>query len=175
MPIKPILLMGHPILYQVAKPLLPPQTTTAQKMQMSLITDLRDTLLEFQRQHGFGRAIAAPQIGQAVRAIYIITPQRHWALINPTFTPIGPETIDLWDDCFSLPDLFVKVRRYRQIHLTYTDEMGTIQERDLADDLAELIQHEYDHLDGILMVARAIDRHSFSFRSELHHYIQSSR
>ena len=74
---------------------------------------------------------------------------------------VGNEMMELMDDCMSFPNLLVRVRRYRRCILHYLDENWKEQEMYLEDDMSELIQHEYDHLDGILATMRAIDNKSF--------------
>ena len=72
----------------------------------------------------------------------------------------------VWDDCLCFPDLLVKVRRHRSCRIRYRDPHGHERERFLEDDLSELLQHEYDHLDGILAVSRAIDGRSLALRGQ---------
>ena len=71
------------------------------------------------------------------------------------------ETYELMDDCMSFPGLMVKVRRYRRAVISYLDENFCEKEMALEGDLSELLQHEYDHLDGILATMRAVDERSF--------------
>ena len=86
---------------------------------------------------------------------------RPYVIINPQLSFIGEETMELMDDCMSFPGLLVRVRRHRHCLLRYRDENWVEQEKQMDDDMAELIQHEYDHLDGILATMRAIDNRSF--------------
>ena len=74
---------------------------------------------------------------------------------------MGDEMMELMDDCMSFPKLLVRVRRYRHCILRCLDENWTPRKMQMDDDMAELIQHEYDHLDGILATMRAIDNKSF--------------
>ncbi len=74
--------------------------------------------------------------------------------------------IELWDDCFSLPNLMIRVRRNRMIRVSYSDERGQRQVIEAEGDLSELLQHEIDHLDGILAIERAISPHALSTRAE---------
>jgi peptide deformylase len=74
--------------------------------------------------------------------------------------------MEVWDDCMCFPDLLVRVLRHRRIRLTFRDLDWKGRSLDLEGDLAELLQHEYDHLDGILAVSRAIDGKSFALRSQ---------
>ena len=83
-----------------------------------------------------------------------------YVIINPTLEFIGDEMMELMDDCMSFPKLFVRVKRYKHCILRYLDENWEPQEMKMDDDMAELIQHEYDHLDGILATMRAIDNKS---------------
>jgi len=106
---------------------------------------------------GFGRAIAAPQVGIARRIIVVDLGAGPFAVINPEITWRSDETFELWDDCFSVPDRLVRVRRHRSISLAFCDR--GLERREwprLPIELAELLQHEIDHLDGVLMVDRAI-------------------
>jgi len=98
-------------------------------------------------------------------AVYLCidTPE---AFVNPTLTPAGPETMDLWDDYMSFPELLVKVRRPRRCRLSYLDAAWRQRQVELEGDLSELLQHEYDHLEGILAGARAIDGGSYALRSQ---------
>jgi len=82
--------------------------------------------------------------------------------LNPMLDRMSDDTFELWDDCMSFPELFVRVRRHSSCQLTYRDENWKEQERQLEGDLSELLQHEVDHLDGILAVQRAIDQRSFA-------------
>ena len=123
--------------------------------------ELAATLEEFRRRHGFGRAISAPQIGIAKRFIAVNLGRGTFFVVNPVITWRSDETFSMWDDCMSFPDLLVRVRRVKSLSLEYVDEHGkakTWNELDQA--AAELLQHEIDHLDGILAVDRALDRES---------------
>jgi len=153
--IRNILLLGDPRLYEVSTPVLPEEFAPLQ----STVEDLRDTLLEFRARTGFGRAIAAPQIGVMKRLIYLDagTPT---AIFNPVLEFPDGERMEVMDDCMSFPGLLVRVQRYRRCVLHYQDSTGCPQQMALEGDLSELLQHEYDHLDGILAVMRAIDNKS---------------
>jgi peptide deformylase len=114
------------------------------------------TLAWHRQRHGFGRGIAAPQLGIACRMIVIDLGAGPIALINPQITWRSEDTFLLWDDCFSVPDRLVRVRRHCSISLTYRDAQFRERTwRRLPPDLSELLQHEIDHLDGVLMTQRA--------------------
>ena len=128
---------------------------------------LAATLDAFRRQHGFGRAISAPQIGIAQRFIAVNLGSGTFFVVNPVITSRSEETFTMWDDCMSFPDLLVRVRRNASLSLEYVDEHGKPQTwRDLDQAAAELLQHEIDHLDGVLAVDRALDQESLVMRRE---------
>jgi threonine dehydratase/peptide deformylase len=107
---------------------------------------------------GFGRAIAAPQIGIARRMIMVDLGAGPFPVINPEITWRSDQRFEVWDDCFSVPDRLVRVLRHRSISLAFRDAaLRPRVWRELPPELAELLQHEIDHLDGVLMVDRAID------------------
>lgn len=161
MAIRRILQLGDPVLRTRSVPV-------SHLDAAPVLIDLRDTLHEFQRTHGFGRGISAIQIGEPVRVIYIEIAGKAYSLINPEFTILSEEKFRLWDDCFSFPHLMVHLERSRQVSLLYLDEHGAWQELDAEDAFAELLQHELDHLDGVLAIDRGLDRTtSFATREEL--------
>jgi peptide deformylase len=162
MPIRDILLLGNPQLWQTSDVV----TDIHSRATQDLIRDLSETLANFRATNGFGRAIAAPQIGQHQRIIYTNV-KGGFALINPVIANASAEMFALWDDCFSLPNLMVRVRRHVEITVHFTNEHGVAQTLTVQNDLSELFQHEIDHLDGILATDRALDARSFAMRSEV--------
>jgi peptide deformylase len=159
-----ILQMGHPLLWGRSLPVDDVKTPEIK----SLITDLSDTLSAFRAENGFGRGIAAPQIGVPKRVIYIRMEPSGFsgALINPEVLRIGKKTVEFWDSCFSLPGLMVKVLRAAEIEVRYVNEKGETGTIKVDGDPAELLQHEIDHLDGILMINRALSSKAFMMREE---------
>ena len=151
-----ILLLGDPKLYEVCEDVKQEELEDLRPV----FEDMFDTILGIRRDYGFGRAIAAPQIGVQKRLICMLT-DKPYVIINPTLEFVGDEMMELMDDCMSFPKLLVRVRRFRHCILRYLDEHWLPQEKRMDDDMAELIQHEYDHLDGILATMRAIDNKSF--------------
>ncbi len=131
-----------------------------------LLADLSDTLAEFRRGHGFGRGISAIQIGDARRVIFLRVERIPYELINPEFIEMSEETFALWDDCFSFPNLMVRLRRHTSVRIRYQDRSGRWAELAARDALSELVQHEMDHLDGILAVDRAASSHDLATREE---------
>lgn len=161
MAVKEILLLGNPKLYEVCEPVEEKEIN----MIRSVVDDMHDTLLDFRKKYNAGRAIAAPQIGILKRIIYMNI-DKPVVIINPELSNKSEEMFELWDDCMSFPDLFVKVKRHKTCIIQFRDLNWNVCRMDLADSLSELLQHEYDHLNGILAVSRAIDGKSFMLRSE---------
>ena len=154
--IQPILTLGDPRLYDVSEPV----SGDDWKHLSQWTRDLHDTLMEYRRVYGAGRAVAAPQIGIFKRVLYMYL-DKSYVFVNPVMEFPDEEMYELLDDCMSFPGLMVRVRRYRRAVIHYQDETGADGEMPLEGDLAELLQHEYDHLDGILATMRAVDNKAF--------------
>lgn len=103
--------------------------------------------------------MAAPQIGVKKRLLYMYT-DKPYVFVNPVLTFPDEETYILMDDCMSFPGLMVKVERHKRAEIHYLDAAFQPQIMHLEGDLSELLQHEYDHLDGILATMRAVDNKS---------------
>jgi peptide deformylase len=132
-----------------------------------ILEDLKDTLTEHQRVYGMGRGLAAPQIGYSKRIVYIQTPGFKSYLINPEIVWRSPEMFDVWDSCFSMEaKFFVKIPRNRGIKVKYTDEFQKFHNETFNDDMSELLQHEIDHLDGIMCSDRLTDPKNITMRQE---------
>ena len=157
--ISDLLLLGDPRLYEQCTPV----QYEERNQIASWVSDLDDVMTEIQNKYGFGRGIAAPQLGIMKRLVYIRT-DKPWVLINPEIIETSEDTFDLWDDCMSFPALLVHVQRYSQIKIRYTDLEWQHHEMVLKNDLSELLQHEIDHLDGILCTMRAINQKSFRWK-----------
>ena len=106
------------------------------------------------------------QIGEPKRLIYIEVDGRAYCLRNPEYEWQSGEKFELWDDCFSFPDLMVRLERSVAVRIRYWDEAGGVQKIEARDAFSELLQHEIDHLDGVLAVDRAMDRESLCTREE---------
>jgi peptide deformylase len=166
MAIREILLLGNPFLWRSTIPVDDPATVECREM----VRDLGETLADFRLRHGFGRAIAAPQIGLPKRIIFVNMNDGTFGpapLINPRIVQASEEMMELWDDCFSFPDLLVRVARHREIEVEYQDLKSGTCRLTARDDLAELLQHEIDHLDGILATDRAIDQRALAIRAAI--------
>jgi peptide deformylase len=160
MPARTILQLGNPTLRQASCPVRSPEEAAP------VLEDLRDTLHEFRRTHGFGRGISAIQIGLPLRIVYIEIDGASYSLLNPFLDTMSDEKIRLWDNCFSFPDLLVHLERSKTVTLHYQDEHGVAHTLEVSGAFSELLQHEIDHLDGILAIDRAIDRNAFCTKEE---------
>jgi peptide deformylase len=127
---------------------------------------LKAALDEFRAERGFGRGIAAPQIGIPRRFVAVsILDGGTRCLVNPRITWRSGLSFTMWDDCMSFPDLFVRLERSESISVAYLDEEGRERSLErLGRPESELLQHELDHLDGVLAIDRALDRGSLVYR-----------
>jgi peptide deformylase len=165
MAIRTVLQLGDPGLREVAKKVSDPRAREIR----ALIEDLSDTLAYWRKTTGYGRGIAAPQIGVNVRVIFLRLPgEEPWALVNPVITERSKEKIVVWDACLSFLSIFMQVERHREITVRYQDLSGAEREVHAGEErnLSELLQHEIDHLDGILAVDRITDMRTMCTREE---------
>ena len=158
---KEILLLGNEELYQISEPLKKDEIENIK----FIVQSLHDTLLDFREKYHAGRAIAAPQIGIKKRLLYMFI-DKPVIFINPVLEFPDNELMEVLDDCMSFPNLLVKVKRHKRCKIKYLDKDWKEQMMYLEGDLAELLQHEYDHLDGILATMRAIDNKSFVIKKD---------
>ncbi|WP_081079216.1 aminotransferase class IV [Burkholderia cepacia] len=127
---------------------------------------LRAALRAFRDEHGFGRAVAAPQIGAGQRMIALALDGWPDVIVNPEIVWHSDARMTLWDDCMCFPDLFVRVERHASVSVQYTTLDGELHRRDaLSPDVSELMQHEIDHLDGKLSFDRAAGPNAVVHRS----------
>lgn len=169
MTVRTVLRMGDPILLQRAVPVEQFDTPALH----ALIQDLEDTM---QAKNGAG--IAAPQIGVSQRVVIFgqkissVHPNPHYpdadavpytVLINPVLTPVGTEMEDGWEGCLSVPGMRGIVPRYQRLHYTGFDQYGNKIDRLVSGFHARVVQHECDHLDGILYPMRIDDLKDFGF------------
>jgi peptide deformylase len=160
MAVSDILLLGNPLLYE--------KSNVVEREEINdLLPEINlmfETILDFRKKYGAGRAIAAPQIG-LLKRIICLNIEKPVAMINPELMNLSDEMFEIWDDCMSFPNLLVKVKRHKKLTLTFFDINWQKQTWHLEDDMAELIQHEYDHLEGILATQKAIDNQSFRWKT----------
>src|SRR6218665_93301 len=154
-----LVLLGDPRLYEVCEPVMQHELPQVKEW----VKDLHNVMEEIRAKYKFGRGIAAPQLGIMKRLIYVNI-DRPVIIINPVFENLSEEMFELWDDCMSFPNLLVRVQRHKSLIMKYSDENWQEQSWYAEDALSELLQHEYDHLDGVLCTMRAIDTQSFRWR-----------
>ena len=156
-----ILKLGNPKLYEVS--------ISVKKHELPelkpIIKDLHEILMDFKTKYNTGRAIAAPQIGILKRLIYLNI-DKPVVIINPELYDLSSKMIEIWDDCLCFPELLVRVKRHESCKIRFLDRQWNAHVWELNGDLSELLQHEYDHLDGILATQRAVDGMAFKWRGE---------
>jgi peptide deformylase len=165
MAIRTVLQLGDPGLREISKRVPDPSAPEIR----ALLEDLSDTLAYWKKTTGYGRAIAAPQIGASVRVVFLQLPgAESWPLVNPEIIERSAERIVVWDACLSFLSVFMQVERNREIVVRYQDLRGEWHEIQAGEsrNLSELLQHEIDHLDGILAVDRITDIRTMCTREE---------
>lgn len=158
-----IILLGDPRLHDRANPIEREELPNL----LPVIEDLHDILFEYKARfahYGAFRGIAAPQIGVMKRLIYMNIDDQPTVFINPELINLSEEMFEVWDDCMCFPNLLVRLKRHKSCSITYFDLDFKPQILHLEDSLSELLQHEYDHLNGVLSTQRAIDNQSFRWR-----------
>ena len=166
--IKPVLRMGDPILFKRAEPVVQFDTPELH----ALLQDMDDTM---RSKNGAG--IAAPQIGVPLQVVIFgvgANPRYpdaeevpYTVLINPTLEPIGADMEEGWEGCLSVPGMRGVVPRYSQLHYHGFDQYGSAIDRTASGFHARVVQHETDHLFGILYPMRIRDLRNFGFNEEL--------
>jgi peptide deformylase len=162
--------MGHPVLRSRTKPL--DKATVKSPVMQKLIDDMMETMAEY---HGVG--LAAPQVHEDVR-VFVASldmergeePSEPIALINPEITPLGTETREDWEGCLSIPDIRGKVPRHFEVKVKALDRDGERLELRARGFSARVIQHETDHLDGILFFDRMRSFETLTFLDEYSRY-----
>jgi peptide deformylase len=168
MAVRSVLRMGHPVLQQVAAPV--DRFGTAELRD--LVRDMDETMRALD-----GAGIAAPQVGVSLRVVIFEVagnpryPQAeavpYTVLVNPELEPIGVEQEDGWEGCLSVPGLRGLVPRYRQLRYRGFDLEGRPIDRTVAGFHARVVQHEVDHLDGILYPMRIRDLRNLGYEDVL--------
>jgi len=163
-----VLRMGHPVLMQVAEPV----TETGTERLHQLVADMWDTMAEYG-----GIGLAAPQIGVSERlVVFGVQDQEERApevaiaptvLINPVITALDDSLEHGWEGCLSVPGMRGLVPRHARIRYTGIDENGNIIDREVEGYHARVVQHECDHLDGVLYPQRMDDLTQFGFEPEM--------
>ncbi|WP_211586394.1 peptide deformylase [Gluconobacter sp. Dm-73] len=159
--------MGNPVLHQVARAVSDPKAPEIQ----SLIADMMETMADAR-----GAGLAAPQVHQPLRmfvyhvpASRVATPEEALlprVLINPKITPLGEEMMTCTEGCLSIPGLRADVPRYAAVRYSGLDQDGVLVEGEATGFHANVLQHENDHLNGILYPQRIIDFDRFGYVEE---------
>jgi peptide deformylase len=167
MAVRPVLRMGEPLLRAVAAPV-----TRFDEELASLVADMDDTM-----RASSGAGIAAPQIGVSLRVVIFelkdnaryphLTPVPYTVLVNPQLTPLGTEEDEGWEGCLSVPGMRGLVPRLRRLRYRGFDAQGSPIDRTVEGFHARVVQHEVDHLDGILFPQRVRDLRNFGFEDAL--------
>jgi peptide deformylase len=167
MAVRRVLRMGEPLLRQVAAPV-----TRFDAELAALVTDMDDTMRALS-----GAGLAAPQIGVGLRVVIFelkdnpryphLTPVPYTVLVNPELTPLDAEQDEGWEGCLSVPGMRGLVPRYRRLRYRGFDAAGAPIDRTVEGFHARVVQHEVDHLDGILYPQRVRDLRNFGFEDAL--------
>jgi peptide deformylase len=167
MAVRAVLKMGEPLLRQGAS-----AVTRFDAELASLIADMNDTM-----RHFSGAGLAAPQIGVGLRVVIFelkdnprypqLTPVPYTVLVNPQLTVLDPAQEEGWEGCLSVPGMRGLVPRYRRLRYQGFDASGAPIDRSVEGFHARVVQHEVDHLDGILYPQRVRDLRNFGFDDAL--------
>jgi peptide deformylase len=168
MPARPVLRMGDPRLLQVSRRVEEFDTPALNE----LIADMQDTMRALN-----GAGLAAPQIGVDLQVVIFgveanprypdAEPVPQTVLINPELEPIGEDMEEGWEGCLSVPGMRGLVPRYRRLRYRGVDQYGNPIDRSVENFHARVVQHEVDHLMGILYPMRVEDMRNFGFTEEL--------
>ena len=160
--------MGHPLLLKKSEEIKEFSTIFLKK----IIYDMSETMIDYK-----GIGLAAPQVHISKRIIVFRNPDIEeldkiniTPLINPIFEPLGNEKEDDWEGCLSIPRMQGLVRRFKKIKYHGYDLTGKKIENEAEGLHARVIQHEIDHLDGILYIKRLADQKAFGFENEISKY-----
>ena len=172
MAIRKVSQMGHPVLRQRAAEIPPAQMQSPQMQR--LIDDMIETMIDYE-----GIGLAAPQVFEPLRLIVLGNPDPDpqdeaaiplTVLFNPQFTSLSPERLDAWEGCLSIPQLRGVVPRSAAVEVQGYDRQGQAVELEVEDFFARVLQHEIDHLDGVLFLDRMADLQTLTFLEEYQRY-----
>jgi len=165
--------MGHPVLLQRAEAVADPGAPEIRRLVADMIETMRDAP---------GVGLAGPQVHVPLRLFVMQLPAERaegqavapCAVINPRFTPVGEARVLRWEGCLSIPGLRAAVPRWQTIRYEGVDCDGNPVGGEVDGLHANVVQHEYDHLDGILYPMRVTDFSTFGFNEELSRYPQTA-
>ena len=165
--------IGHPVLFKKGNKIEQFSTNKLKK----IIYDMSETMIDYQ-----GIGLAAPQVHISKRIIIFRNPDKNdnqriqiTPLINPSFQPISNEHEDDWEGCLSIPGMQGFVRRFKKIKYSGFDMEGNKIENEAEGLHARVVQHEIDHLDGILYIERLADKKAFGFEKEITEYWKNEK
>ena len=166
--IRPILLMGDPRLFERSRPV----ERLGTEELLALVGDLHETMVDAK-----GAGLAAPQIGVGLRVVIFgfehnqrypdAEPVPYTELVNPVITPLAADKEDDWEGCLSVPGLRGMVPRFNRVRYSGFDPQGRPIDREASGFHARVVQHECDHLDGILYPMRMRDLRLFGYTDVL--------
>ncbi len=162
MTIKDVIMLGNPNLRKSSS-----DVTKFNKQLRGDLINLKDTLTHLQKTKGLGRALAAPQIWIMKKIVYFQLSDRSFYMANPKITWRSEEMFKVWDSCYSFDiAFFIEILRHKTIKVEYQDENGFGVFKVFSGDFSELVQHEIDHLHGILAIDHIKDVKKIIMRSE---------
>ena len=162
MAVQKVLMLGNPMLRESSLSI-----NEFDSQYKQILRDLKDTLKHLQKTKKIGRALSAPQIGHLQKVIYYNLPTKAFAMVNPEIIQKSLELIHVWDTCYSFDAaFFVGIERYKSIKVKYQDENGKEKIEHFSESLSELVQHEVDHLNGILATDYLKDTSEIIMRDE---------
>ena len=157
--------MGHPVLLKKSNEINEFSTDLLKK----IVYDMSETMIDYS-----GIGLAAPQVHLSMRVIVFRNPDiddqdkiKVTPLINPVFSPIGEEKENDWEGCLSIPGMSGLVRRYKKIKYSALDLNGKNVVNEVEGLRARIIQHEFDHLNGILYTSRLVNKNAFGYSEEI--------
>jgi len=161
--------MGHPVLRQRARPIS--NSDLRDPMMQTLINDMIDTMHEYS-----GVGLAAPQIHEDLRMFVALLDDDpdgdsdEIVVVNPEIVPVSDAKVDGWEGCLSIPDIRGMVPRFTEIKVAALDRDGKTVELQLKNFVARVVQHETDHLDGVLFFDRMTSMQSLTYLDEYSRY-----
>ncbi|MFX0087543.1 MAG: peptide deformylase [Candidatus Hodarchaeota archaeon] len=162
MAIKQVLMIGDPKLRLKSS-----EVTNFDEELEGIIADLKDTLTYLQDTKKIGRGLAAPQLGHMKRVIHYRLPNKSFTMINPKISWSSKEKIKVWDSCFSFDvAFFVEIERNKVVKVNFLDQNGKQIVKKFVNEISELVQHEIDHLNGILATDHLTDVKKIISRQE---------
>jgi len=147
--IKDVLMIGNPVLVEKSADV----SFEDEPLLDQILADLGDTLTHLQDTKKIGRALSAPQLGYLKKVIYFQMKDKSFYMLNPEIIEKKLEMQVVWDSCYSFDvAFFIRIPRHEMIKVIYYDESGHPHSEEFTGEMSELVQHEIDHLQGVLAV-----------------------